>query len=335
MNFKEILHNTLSIQTASGETERMNRYIDRFAKKIPGTTIMWDNGNIYITKGQSDVYPCLVSHTDTVHNIEPKFFVMKSEDKYYGWDGESQVGVGGDDKVGVAMCLWFLQEMPYVKVAFFRDEETGCTGSRKARLDFFEDASMVIQCDRQGRSDIANRIMGRQQISDELFEALEPLIKKYGRTPVSGGMTDVWMLRGLGLTCSSMNLSCGYYSPHTSREFVVINHVIETRDFIQDVFQEHGHKRWEFPLEIESKSWYNRQEEEEEEETSSERPRFIELDYSTYTSWSTPPESSDDSICCPFCGNDALIWDSVEDEFFCMTCQLYIDEDGMMGCHAL
>tara|TARA_Y100001973_G_C5125666_1_gene295041 strand:+ start:457 stop:780 length:324 start_codon:yes stop_codon:yes gene_type:complete len=101
---KELLIDTLSIQTTSGNEYAMISYIKDFCcANVPEAKIEIKENNIYITKGESDIYPCIVSHTDTVHDIHKEFKVFDDDGCIFAFDkskGE-QVGVGGDDKVGV------------------------------------------------------------------------------------------------------------------------------------------------------------------------------------------------------------------------------------------
>ena len=80
-------------------------------------------------------FTCVISHTDTVHNIEVINVVeemlpdaqgnVKLSLKAYN-DDVNPTGIGGDDKCGVYACLELLKELPNVKAAFFVSEETGC-----------------------------------------------------------------------------------------------------------------------------------------------------------------------------------------------------------------
>lgn len=248
MNFSEILHNTMSVQSKSHDTSRMQKYLVRFARRN-GIEVHNDGGNIYMTKGETDFYPCIVAHTDTVHSVIEDFIVVPEEGNLFGWDRKKkkQVGCGGDDKVGIALALWFMYTYPACKAAFFRDEEVGCMGSAVADLTFFDDVSFVIQADRRGDRDMVNRVYSETLFNEEFEEAASDIIKRYGRKTTTGALTDVYKLRSKGMKVASMNLSCGYYLPHTDKEYVIIEDVIDTRDFMHDLFQELGDRQWEFP----------------------------------------------------------------------------------------
>jgi tripeptide aminopeptidase len=101
---KDLLIDTLSIQTTSGNEYAMISYIKDFCfANVPEAKVVIKNNNIYITKGESDIYPCIVSHTDTVHDIHTHFKVYDDEGCLFAFNKDigRQVGVGGDDKVGV------------------------------------------------------------------------------------------------------------------------------------------------------------------------------------------------------------------------------------------
>jgi putative aminopeptidase FrvX len=101
---KELLIDTLSIQTTSGNEYAMISYIKDFCiANVPEAKVEIKENNIYITKGESDIYPCIVSHTDTVHDIHKEFKVFDNDGCIFAFDKSEgvQVGVGGDDKVGI------------------------------------------------------------------------------------------------------------------------------------------------------------------------------------------------------------------------------------------
>jgi putative aminopeptidase FrvX len=54
------------------------------------------HGNIYVTKGKADLYPCIVSHLDQVHKFAPNKTIIKNGDYLLAFDGAKQVGTGGD-----------------------------------------------------------------------------------------------------------------------------------------------------------------------------------------------------------------------------------------------
>ena len=256
------LKDVMSIQTTSYNVKLMNRYIEDFVKKVPNCKIYKNHGNLYVTRGTSDLYPCVVAHTDTVHDIHKKFVVQEYEDVLYAINERyERVGVGGDDKVGVFVALEILRTNPVCKVAFFRDEEVGCQGSKVADMKFFDDVSLVLQCDRQGYSDFVSSIFQTELYNQDFSDKISDLLLKYDRVESDGGMTDVWQLTENGLSVACANMSCGYYDPHSDNEYIIISEVFRTLDFVEELIEELSYKKWSVTYAERNKyssSYYNR-----------------------------------------------------------------------------
>ena len=130
-------------------------------------------GNLYVTKGEANTYPCIVSHMDTVHDIisDDRYVVLNSDKEFFAIDLKTRgaTGIGGDDKCGIYTCLDNLLREKVIKLAFFVDEEIGCVGSGNADMTFFDDVSFVLQADRQGYEDVAIDIYGIEMFGGEFF----------------------------------------------------------------------------------------------------------------------------------------------------------------------
>jgi len=235
------LKSVMAVQTTSYNTKQMNKFLIDYISTIPGVRVCKNKGNIYATKGESDAYPCVVAHTDTVHDIEKEFHVKRHKDALYAInDKYERVGIGGDDKVGIFVALQALINTDNIKVAFFRDEEVGCVGSSVALMSFFSDVGFVLQCDRRGYADFVSSIYSTKLYSDEFSQAVAPYLAQYDRVEADGGLTDVYQLTKNGLEVSVANMSCGYYDPHTDNEYIIISEVFRTADFVQDVIDNLG-----------------------------------------------------------------------------------------------
>ncbi len=239
------LTDVMSVQTTSYDTKRMNKFILNFVSKVKGAKAYKKNGNIYVTKGESDNYPCVVAHTDTVHDIEKEFIVQRHKDVLYAInDKYERVGVGGDDKVGIFVALQVLVNTDNVKVAFFRDEEVGCVGSKVAHMEFFKDVGFVLQCDRKGYADFVSSIYSTKLYDSDFSSAVAPYLKEFDRVEADGGLTDVYQLAQNGLEVAVANMSCGYYEPHTELEYIKISEVFRTLDFVQALVDDLGGTRF-------------------------------------------------------------------------------------------
>lgn len=92
----------------------------------------------------------------------------------------------------------------------------GCIGSSAADTEFFNDCRFCAQIDRRGNDDMITSITS-QMCSEEFYKAADPTA--WGYKEEYGLMTDVEVLRENGVEASCINMSCGYYEPHTDREF--------------------------------------------------------------------------------------------------------------------
>lgn len=250
---KNLLFRVLSVQTDSGKTQRMEKFILDFVRRLeadgqPISAVSTGSGNIYVIKGAGPVYPTIVAHTDTVHDIVPNDeYQVRSNGKVM-WATNPKTGmstgIGGDDKVGIFVALSMLRDLPTCKAAFFVDEEIGCVGSSLATPDFFADSAFVLQCDRKGNEDFVDRIMGTELYGAEFATAIKTTLADFGYSETLGGMTDVWQLKELGVDVACMNMSCGYFSPHSRWETVGILDVQRCYDLVQTLCQNLGDVRW-------------------------------------------------------------------------------------------
>ncbi|MCB6648590.1 hypothetical protein [Bacteroides salyersiae] len=61
----ELLKKLYKVYSPSGKERAMIKFIWNYTKRIPGIKIETDiTGNLYITKGEAESYPCIVAHLD-------------------------------------------------------------------------------------------------------------------------------------------------------------------------------------------------------------------------------------------------------------------------------
>lgn len=225
---KDKLIEVLGIQSYSGNDKLMVQYLFKELNEIKGCKFEYrDDGNIYVTKGQTDFFPCVVAHMDTVHKIVEDLTVLRVGEKLTGFNQVTmeQTGIGGDDKVGIFIALECLKAFDHIKVVFFCDEEIGCYGSYDCDLTFFDDCGFVLQCDRNGNKDFIDNAGGVQLSGKSFKKAAAKIMRRYGYEFEHGMMTDVMALKENGLGISCANMSCGYYRPHSNKEYVNMDHV--------------------------------------------------------------------------------------------------------------
>ncbi len=252
MNYKKLnkalLKSVLSVQTYTEQDEQMLDYIKAFAKKNRLPVKADEFGNLYITKGKAKTgYPCMVSHVDTVHKLLTDFVVFEHKDSLFAYtsDGCQQVGIGGDDKIGVYACLQALLDFDTLKVVFFRMEEGRCQGSSKADMKFFDDCNFVLQLDRRENGDFSFNGAGVELNSKEFRTEITHLLRRWKYKEVKTSMTDVVKLKQRGLGVCVTNMSCGYYYNHTDSEVVLMRDVDRAYCLASDIISEFGHIKFE------------------------------------------------------------------------------------------
>ncbi|MFV0587541.1 hypothetical protein [Bacteroides reticulotermitis] len=234
----ELLKELYSISSPSRKEKRMRKFIcDRL--KQQGIKFKVDKtGNVYAVKGSSETYPCVVAHLDEVHLSHTKgFTVMPTDDVIFGFDIRTNkyCGIGADDKNGIWICLKCLEEFDVLKCAFFVGEEVGCYGSSRADMSFFENCRYVLQCDRKGNSDLIRWAGATELCSDEFIAAID--FSSYGYKVTNGMMTDVLALKQHELAVSCVNISCGYYNPHSDTELTRWSYLNKCLEFVRNIIR--------------------------------------------------------------------------------------------------
>ena len=257
-----LLKEVLSVPTKTYQEHRMVEFLVNWLTENNIEHYVDDKMNIYATKKETtnlpeDFYfPCVISHTDTVHHIDTinvKDMMLKNAQgelkpalKAFN-DNERPTGIGGDDKCGVFACLTLLKELPYLKAAFFVSEETGCHGSKAADPKFFENVGYGIQFDAPENWMITEKCFG-QILFDrdtEFFEKIDKVLTEGMITEQMQYMvhpyTDVYALRSK-FDFSCINFSIGYYDYHSPEEYVIIEDVFNGIEMGRKMIEELGYK---------------------------------------------------------------------------------------------
>jgi len=117
-------------QTPSGSAhqDRFINWLKERLEKTPGVRVSQDKfGNLYAVKGDTDLYPCVIAHTDINQDFKKELRIERTDKFVYGIDNETglQCGVGFDDKNGCLFALMMFDLIDEIKIAFFKDEEIG------------------------------------------------------------------------------------------------------------------------------------------------------------------------------------------------------------------
>ena len=154
----------------------------------------------------------LVAHLDTVHKELPSIIC-------YSKDGDhmmSPQGIGGDDRCGVYIILSLLEKLsfkPYV--LFTMDEEIGGLGA-SAFVDYMmahdiPELKYIVEYDRKGNEDCVFYRCDNQDFVD--------FVEQFGFKEAYGTFSDISIIAP-EFKVAAVNLSSGYYNPHTEHEYV-------------------------------------------------------------------------------------------------------------------
>jgi hypothetical protein len=184
-------------------------------------------GNLFIKIGESDVM--FTSHLDTATSALTQVNHV-FDGKIIKTDGKSILGA--DDKAGVTIMLYMIENKIPGLYYFFLGEEVGCVGSRKVanvqKEQKIEGINKVISFDRRGNDSVITFQSSQRCCSDVFGEALSKQLNladntfSYKNDP-TGILTDSVQFISIYSECT--NISVGYKSEHTFSEQQDIEHL--------------------------------------------------------------------------------------------------------------
>ena len=186
-------------------------------------------GNITVKNIKDDTpLPVFCCHLDTVHGDVPEPELL-GVDVLTSFNGH---GIGGDDKCGIVACLELLDRVP-CKAIFFRDEEKGCLGSKEFDVEEIKNDLFCIEIDRRNACDLIIKTGGTKMCSDEFVRRIKESLPHC--KPANGLYTDVSRLGEAEI--NMLNISSGYYNPHSEKEYVVLSELKRNIDGLADFAQ--------------------------------------------------------------------------------------------------
>ena len=237
----ELLSQLYRITSKSGAEDRVKSFVLDCLKDEQMTVETDEIGNLYITKGQADSYPCVAAHLDEIHVPCVREVVVEGDKVFTVNRLWNRVGCGADDKNGLWVIINLLHTEPVLKVAMFVQEErdgdlAGCRGARACDLSFFNDVRYVLECDRKGCSDVVQIGKGETILCEPDFIPME-ILQKYGYEMVHGGKTDVVELKMRGLEVPVCNIGCGYYYAHKNSEYTLFSELKNCLAFVKEILR--------------------------------------------------------------------------------------------------
>jgi hypothetical protein len=179
-------------------------------------------GNYYLQIGESPT-TMFVCHLDTACSYEKKVKHIH-DGNFIKTDGNTILGA--DDKAGMVVILYMIENKIPGLYYFFLGEEVGCIGSGKLasvwkETEFSKHISKVVSFDRRGTDSIITEQMFGRSCSDEFALSLSKELNNTGlgfnfSPDPTGIYTDSAKFMSLVPECT--NISVGYYSEHTNSE---------------------------------------------------------------------------------------------------------------------
>lgn len=245
----DFLHSILLKQSPS-DTFHEDKFVkwlrNHIRKYVPNVSIETDKiGNTYVTKGKSDVYPCIVAHTDTAQNYHENMQIVNTKTWVLAIDNNTgtQIGPGFDDKAGIYVALTLLKKFDNIKCFFPTMEEIGLIGSSRANYDWFKDCSFLAQPDRNSYNcDFISRTNGIEVCNEDFMSKISQEMAKYGYKKATGSCTDIGALKKSNIvTCPAFNYSCGYFDEHSDEEVLNCNAFSNALNFLNEVIIKEGY----------------------------------------------------------------------------------------------
>lgn len=251
-----LLKEILSIPTYFGNEYRVSEFLMNYGNSKGYNTYKDKVGNVYFEKGKvnTEYYPCLVAHMDSVFSehvpliVDNQRKIIKQNKnilKAYHPITFKQTGLAADDLAGVFICLQLMDKFDTIKASFFVKEEYGCEGSYACDIDFFNNVGYCIQFDAPGNNWFSNTLMGIKIYSDEFFNDVKNILHENHINNISKDpYTDVMALREqLDISCA--NLPAGYYQFHSDREYLNIDDVDKSINIGVQFINKLGNKLYE------------------------------------------------------------------------------------------
>ena len=201
-------------------------------KKLTVPGCIYSPGSYILVEGKAPVM--LLAHLDTVHKEKVRTICYDKKRNVL----MSPQGIGGDDRCGVyALLQVYKRSRVKPWLLFLCDEEIGCLGADQFCKDHehgvlpkgLDNLKFLIEIDRKGNNDAV--------YYDCANDEFEDYITSKGFKTDWGSLSDIsYVAPELGV--AAVNLSSGYYNPHTLSEYIVKSDLERTIQRVIDIVEE-------------------------------------------------------------------------------------------------
>lgn len=235
----------------SGREDLVRAYTRQHLERCGFAVSVDEAGNVLATRGLSESpellettpntpgYPLLSFHMDCVSAEGPFVYhgretiqqrrrpalslrPLEALEITNGWvSSRGAFVLGGDDKCGGALALTLaaMTTLP-MKIVASVQEEIGCVGIEQVNPRFFQDVAYALVLDRRGAHHLVVSITGQPLCQGTFAAAVTRAAQTTGLLvyAVEGALSDAATLARM--IPNVVNLSVGYYHPHTLHERV-------------------------------------------------------------------------------------------------------------------
>lgn len=209
MNIKEVFLLLTNRTYPHGLESKLKKFLPKDIQKDK-------HGNYFYQIGISKtIFTC---HLDTVCKKYQRINQVIDGD-FIRSDGKTNLGA--DDKAGMCVLLYMIEQNIPGLYYFFIGEEVGCIGSKAASNDeHFSNYDRIISFDRKATNSVITHQSWLRCCSDSFAEALCDEYNKLGfefKSDNTGVKTDSAQFTEIIPECT--NISVGYYKEHTNEEY--------------------------------------------------------------------------------------------------------------------
>jgi hypothetical protein len=250
----QLAYELLRRPSPSGREQEVRNFVVEHLNKCGMQVWIDEKGNVLAQQGipqPGEGYPLLSFHMDMVwerpssskKGALPFSLRLRGPQSFTITRGRIHTHgkriLGGDDKCGGAIALALAQESTApLKIVASVEEEIGCVGIEKVDPQFFEDCSYALVLDRRGSSDLITSIAGHRLCSAAFAERIVMIAHSLGHRlrPREGMVSDALTLAYY--VEEVINLSVGYYQPHSTQEYVLISDLLKAYQMVSGCLRE-------------------------------------------------------------------------------------------------
>jgi len=228
---KEIIHN------GAGTCESYQ--LDEYVHSYSGITTNNNSYDKYYSKNYYNVFYDKETQKECEKILKNKHVITYDNKTCKITNNKLRV-LGGDDKCGISVALQVAKEnisMP-MKILFTTGEETGCIGIKhfcKTNSNWFKNVKYSLTVDRRYGDNLITYACGKWNCSLEFASEItkQGILSGIMVKNEIGTVADTIHIRDHVKEC--VNMSAGYYNPHSCDEYIQFDEMIQIKDWVSKI----------------------------------------------------------------------------------------------------